>query len=558
LRRSMLFVILAALIAAASSARGVAPFYPLSEIRPGLKGVAYTVISGTDVRSFTVEILGLAQISAQNRQLILVKVSGALLREGKGIAAGMSGSPVYINDRLVGAISYGFERADPQYGLVTPIEYMMGLWERYPESGGLALAPSPILPPGCTAAVPVSTPLLISGRRVPAELKKAVGGLGLTLVVAGGSGTGTLETPAIQPGSAIAAVYAYGDYNAAAIGTVTWIDGRRFLAFGHPIANLGNVEYMAAGAYIYQIIPSADMPFKIGTPLNRIGRFVQDRGAGAGGILGEQADTVLVKATVLDKSTGKRANYETAVIREPSLLKAMSIAALLDAIDRTLDQYSAGSARVVLRIEGEGLDKPLVRHNMFFSYKDVATASLSDVGEAVDLITGNSYQQVRIKSIAVDVTISQALDMAAIESVRADRTTVRPGEQVLVDVELHPYRAEKTKASFIMTIPGNTPRGKMVITVRGGFQGNRNEDEEQLDLHLWLRGHPPTSLSEEVAALVERPRNNDLILEYIPFASDPAENDPDLEPVLQIQGCGFVVQGEHQLILEIMEPAENN
>jgi len=559
-KRVAIWPILGLLIVAGSFVRAGLPFFTLSEVRPGQKGLGYTVVYGTEVKPFAVEILGVIQNKSRDRSFILVKVSGGILRESKGIAAGMSGSPVFVDGRLAGAIGYAFDRSDPQYGLVTPIEDMLRLWERGSASanGGIALAPSAVLPPGCRTAVPVVTPLLVSGGRIPDELAALGRNLGLTpIATAETLGTGDQIAPPLQPGSAVAVVFALGDYNAVAIGTVTWLDGQRFLAFGHPVANRGLVDYPAAGAFIHQVISSLDIPFKVGVPLNQVGRFVQDRGAGASGIAGEAADTVLAKATVQDKGSGRHRTYQSAIVREPVLLRPICLASLLDAIDQTLDQYAAGTVRVTLRIEAEGLEGPLVRRNLFYDGKDVATVSLSEVGGAIDLLTQNDFREVRLKSVALEVGFTPAPLVATVVRARASRERVKPGDQVQVEVELRPFRAAAIVVPFTVTIPANASAGKLILTVRGGYVPTQDDgqNKDQAGFSQLFETKVPATLAEQVAAFTDRPRNNDLILEYLPFARDQNENDSEAEPIVLIQGCDFVVKGETQLILEVQAPA---
>ncbi|MGE5549631.1 MAG: SpoIVB peptidase S55 domain-containing protein [Bacteroidota bacterium] len=540
------------LLAAAPLIQGGPPFFSLTEVKPGQKGLGYTVPYGTEVKDFAVEILGVIQNKAKNRNFILVKVSGNIFRETKGIAAGMSGSPVFIDGRLAGAISYAFDRADPQYGLVTPVEDMLRLWERDYRGGPLALAPSPLLPFAGATAFPVLTPLLVSGSRVPPELEQTAGRFGLKLVTAVETlGYDARTAPKLQPGSAVAAAFSLGDYNAVAIGTVTWLDGKRFLAFGHPVANLGAVDYPATGAFIHRVIASTEMPFKIGVPLGSVGRFVQDRGAGASGVREEAADTVLVKAVVQDKDSGNRGTYQSAVASAPSLLRGMALAALLDAMDQTLDQYAAGSARVTLRIEGEGLERTLVRRNLFQDGKDVAAAALSEVGEAIDLIVQNEFQPIRLRSIVLEVSFSPSPLSATVLKARADRGQVRPGERVKVDVELRPFRGAPYTVPFTVTVPENAAAGKLMLSIRGGLSRNREEQEGKQASFADLFTKKPGSLEEHISAFVDRPHNNDLILEYLPFTRDEGDEDMDREPIVLIQGCDFVVMGETQVTLDV-------
>ncbi|MGE5599759.1 MAG: hypothetical protein ACM3XS_10300, partial [Bacteroidota bacterium] len=330
----------------------------------------------------------------------------------------------------------------------------------------------------------------------------------------------------------------------------------RFLAFGHPVVNRGDVDYQATGVFVHRVISNVDMPFKIGVPLGPVGRFVQDRGAGTSGVIGQAADTVLVKAIVQDKSTGRRETYQSEVIREPSLLRAMALAALLEAMDQTFDQYAPGSARVTLRLEGDGLPRPLVRRNLYYDGKDVATAALSEVGEAIDLLAQNEFQEVRLRAVTMEVSLSPAPLVANVVKASAGREKVRAGEEVQVDVELRPFRAATYKVPFTVKIPASAAPGKLILSIRGGYVRNREDQEgKQAGFAQLFMTKQPNSLEEQISSFTDRPRNSDLILEYLPLSSKE-DDGSDQEPIVLIQGCDYVVMGETQLILEVEGEAD--
>lgn len=559
-KKTLVCIALGAMILAGATLRAEWPFFTLSEVKEGQRGVGYTVVLGTEIRSFSVEVIGLVQNNARDRHFILIRVSGGVLHGSRGIAAGMSGSPVFISGRLAGAIGYAFDRADPSYGLVTPIEDMLRLWERQYETGSIALAPSPLLPPGCTRAIPVDTPLLISAGRIPAELESLGKRFGLRIVTAAPAfGAAARTTPPLQPGSAVAVAFALGDYSAVAIGTVTWLDGNRFLAFGHPVANHGDVDYPATGAYIYRVIDSIEMPFKIGVPLNQIGRFVQDRGAGASGIINEAADTVAIRAVVHDRGTGLRRTYDSVVVREPALFRALCRSAFLDAIDQTLDEYAPGSARVVLRIEADGLSQPLVRRNFFYHDKDIADAALAEVGEAIDLLYQNDFQEIRLRSVQLEVSLAPTPLLARVIRARVDREQVRPGEQVKVEVELKPFRLPSLVVPFTVTLPADLEPGSTVdLIVRGGYESVQEEQQSKDGFFGLVQSAQPATLAEYLAAFTDRPRNNELILEYLPFpGKGQGANSSGSKPIVLVQGCDYVVSGQTHLELKVLgEPAD--
>ena len=215
----------------------------LEEVKPGMHGVAKTVISGTKIEEFGVEVLGIMKDKGPSGDLILVRTYGDLIEKTGGIAQGMSGSPVYINGKLIGAIGYGWSLTDHKTGMVTPIGDMLKLLD-----SPLAVPPSS----EATNLQPLATPLMVSGfgERALSMLGEQLKPYSLVPYAAGEPSQG-VTYPSLEPGSAVGVQLVQGDVSVGALGTVTYVDDKKVLAFGHPFLKKGNVGYYMSNAYIF-------------------------------------------------------------------------------------------------------------------------------------------------------------------------------------------------------------------------------------------------------------------------------------------------------------------
>src|SRR5690554_5291234 len=349
--------ILVLLLLFAAGVQAAARVYPLEAVQPGLRGTAKTVVRGTEIETFEVEFLGVMRDAGPAGDLILIRASGDVIDRTGGIAAGMSGSPVYIGEQLVGAIAYAYSLSDHRIGFVTPIRDMLevlrmlepdreaapavpadepGATDGGPAAGPLAgtgevsvreviLAESwqeagelaREAPPGTMVFAPVRAPLLASGfsSRAFARLGEDLRAFNLVPVQAGGQAPPeAAAAPALEPGSAFGVQLVRGDVSLTSIGTVTYVEDDRFVGFGHSFLDRGPVDYVTTSAYIHYVVPSIDFPFKIGSVLEPVGALAQDRGAGVAGRNGQTPRMIPVTVSVqdLDRGVTRTTNFEVA------------------------------------------------------------------------------------------------------------------------------------------------------------------------------------------------------------------------------------------------------
>ncbi len=525
----LLVVLLCGFVSAADAQELFLP----EEVRPGLRGVAKTVISGNNIETFDVEILGLVPQSPPLSNLIMVRVSGDAIERSGGIAQGMSGSPVYIQDRLLGAISYTYAYTDHRIGLVTPAVDMFKLYDQMP-------VPEPVLPPGTSA---LRSPLLIEGlnERNARFLSEA---LGIERIQSIPSVTSNYSFGPVSlvAGSMVGVQLLRGDFQVASFGTVTHVneDGR-FLAFGHPFTHRGNVDFFASAAYVHYTLPTLELPFKIVSLGSTIGAIKQDRAVGLGGSLGSQSEYVAVNIQVRDRDRDLRKTYNVEAVKEPSILVPLVISSAYQSVDATLDRLGAGTSFVRLEFTAKDFSQRMIRENLFYSDSDIAVWSLTDLLSGLELLVNNNLQEVDLQEVRIEMEVVQERKTASIEKAVPSTFYVRAGEFVDVDVTIRPYRGATETRTLRIEIPQDIAPGLLTVTVRGGGTGYYVEkppvhtsvfeldEEDDEPVRQIISG--AESLDALITEYMDRERNNEIVAEFYPFL----ENGPQEEEVEQEQ-----------------------
>lgn len=550
---------------------GAEQFFPLEKIKPGMTGYGYTVFIGTKIEKFSFKVLATVDGTSEETKLILIRLSGKSLEKNGGLAAGMSGSPVYIGRKLVGAVSYGFENADPFLALVTPIRNMLNLFNSGDKARATIMHPNlynyyaRVTSLGLKP-VPVTTPVFVTGmgNRGYELISRILAKNGLKAVFwpdLSNSKETNVSMSNIKPGSAISVQMLSGDYQVSAIGTVTYINNDDFLAFGHSFTNKGTVDYLAFQAYIFQTVKSPELSFKLGAPLKIIGRITQDRLAGISGRFGETPDliTVMVNVKDLERNTAKLSSFQ--VISNEQMYPDLIIAGVTDAIDKTIDRVGNGTATVAIRIETAERAEPIFRMNMFYS-KDIAVACLNDLENLLNILAVNEFSKAIIKTVKIDIEVQNKQVSARIMELTSDRQTLKPGETFNVNAGIHTYRGDVFEVPFAVKLPDNVQTGKLVLNISGGGkqyledtgEGEQKKANTKFD-------NQARSLSELITKYTTAPKNNELVLEYYPSYSDndsknikdqTANNNKELKkPVKMKYQTDYFIYGDATLTVEI-------
>lgn len=494
--------------------------YPIDQVYPGLMGIGKTVVQGTEIEEFDVEVIGVIPQPAPTLGLVMVRVSGNAIDLAGGIASGMSGSPVYIDDKLLGAIGYGYEYSDHKVGLVTPAESMLAIVNYLPD---VELE----IPEGFTE---LQTPLMVTGihGRGFELLENALIPYNTQLLPAVSGITNKLDDVKLEPGSAFGVQLLRGDFQVVAFGTITDVDElNRFIGFGHSFLHKGDVSFFAAPAMVHYIMPNLEVPFKIASAGASVGGVYQDRSAGVAGILGKEPNYIPINIIVEDRSQDRTGEYQVEAVTDSSLISALAISSVYQGVDSTLDRIGSGTAYVRLEFFVEELLNPVVRENMFYSDADIAVWALSDLSEGIELITANNLQEINLEKINTEIVIEDTRKTAEIEKAVPRKFQVAAGDSVEVDVKIRPYRRPVESRILRIDIPEDTLPGLMTVSFRGGGSGYYNIKptvhttweslEAELNDELRLEPTGAENLDILLAKYMNREQNNEIIAEFYPF-----------------------------------------
>ncbi|MDI3542564.1 MAG: hypothetical protein PWP57_167, partial [Candidatus Atribacteria bacterium] len=354
-----------------------------------MKAIGKTVFYGTKIEDFQLEVIDVVEGKKVEESYFVVRVIDKKLQEMGGISAGMSGSPVFIQGEIAGALSYSWETKDNLIGVVTPIEAMLSLWEKEAPQGE-EVTPSPLIP-GST--------VLISGwgerasEKITDKLKKDFSlrkVFSTPLLSVGGEET-VVEDNSLQPGSAIGIQLVKGDAEVMSIGTLTFRDGDRILALGHPFLHRGKANYFLSSVYVNFSLQGLDLPFKVGKVIKEVGVVEEDRSAGVAGKIGVMPEVSEIKIKVRNGSKGER-EYNFEVVREEDILVDMLPELVLDAMDRSIDSQIPGSANVKLNMEGENFSWQ--EEFFWISDSDIASVTSINLGEVFKIVLSNPCRKI--------------------------------------------------------------------------------------------------------------------------------------------------------------------
>ena len=506
----------------------------LDKIHSGMEGSGYTVFQGTKVESFPVNIINVLENQGLNQDLILVKTSGEKMKEIGGIAAGMSGSPVYVDDKIIGAIAYSWANGSGLYALVTPIERMLDLLPEDSNEGEKLTSQLNNSEINLGEKLSkINAPLMVSGMsgRALDRLKKDMSDFDLRVVPGGEQKPRSQSSRKIKPGSAIAVQLVKRDINVSSIGTVTYIENNKIIAFGHSFTNRGQVKYLLSEAYINATIPNDQQPFKLGSTIDRaLGTINNDRNAGVSGVMREYPEIIPVKIQVNDKTRNKTDLIEVQIVKDERLFTSLTTDIALQSIDSVLDRIGKGTAKVDFSIIGSGLPEfELSRTNTFYSNSDIAGRSLSGLYQILELITTNPFKKVDIMSVNLNIDITKKDNIAFIKEVKILNEHVYPGDKVDIEATIQPYRKDEFKKIFSLKLPEDVDPGMSNIVVNGGFTGqsyqgtgynesNYTAENGEMKENS-IQGYK--NLSEMIDAYLSTPKNNEIIVQFYPGYNPP-------------------------------------
>ncbi len=457
---------------------GALPTIPIAEVQRGQRGYGLSVFAGTEPERFDVEVLGVMRNVSPDVSYILARLTGNGL-EKSGVAAGMSGSPVFLDGRLAGAVAFSWAFTNEAIAGITPIESMRQL------SG---LKPQPITPPpppvnlsdllagriprdllatqlaklrprfvdGVASAVQWSTSGF--GERSQALLRQALGNVG-----SGGRAEPGSVPDDLAPGKAVAVVLVDGDFQLAAFGTVTDRYGDHVLAFGHPLFGFGPVRVPMATSEVLTVLSSQNASFKISNSGRIVGAFEQDRKMGIQGRIGAEAPMVPMVLRV-DGERPREFRMRLAELPEfmPLLVGSSVLAGLESASYTTGSQSIDMTARLRLRGHGD------LEVRQSFDSESAGTEAAAFLLTIVAYLSQNSLEKVSLENIEVDLVQTQQPRFATLVGANASRTLVRPGDRVTLNLDLVAYRGDRFRRSLSLDLPQDLPAGRYSLLVGDG------------------------------------------------------------------------------------------
>ncbi len=623
---------------------------PYGEVWGGEVATCYTVVDGSgEIQPFRVDLIGKMDGGKGGSRSIMAKASGELIEQTGGVLQGMSGSPVYVDGRLVGALASGIKEMAPYTFFITPIEDMMPLWslpdnknkgrlasfdlKKYQEDKAkkaeedakkeaegekaegsedkaadkqeakpedvAAEAGEPLTgseakigaepakeaakaepakgEPAKEAAKAESAkgePAKEAAKTEPAQemtkepkstlffsgfnsnglnyLKKKLDPRGEFSFVPMGieAGQGYLSThynAELQPGSPVGVAVVCGDFSVGASGTVTAVDGKKVLAFGHSFLHKGNVNYFMTEASVVGTISGPAAGMKIANMGAIIGRVNQDRETGIAGILGEFPSVVPMKIQVEDKTLGRQENYGVRIAYDEDFLPQLTAGVAYAAVSKTSDSTAGATAKVDFTIRTDALPAGKVtRSNMFYGAEDVGQNAIGELAQAMNLICSNKDRESAIVDVQAKISVEEGRHTASILSATPEKMTAAPGETVNFKTTIKPYRGEKQTLTIPFTVPKFQQEGLMQLDVRGGGfipitaamllqqVGIETADEEGKN----------QKVSEKLQNLMDTPKNNEIII--APGAGQPPTSEKEQKRMIREAAKAAKAQAEEE------------
>ena len=637
---------------AAVPAHAMDPILPFRDVKGGMTGTAYTVVdSSGEIRSFDVDIVGNMDNGKGSSRMIMARARGPVIEQTGGILQGMSGSPVYVNGRLVGAVAAGIKEMTPYTFFITPIEDMMKLWtmpdtknktrlktvnmhkvveerkkqaakekeeenKKAETSGNVILnriidviheaedtaretkakqeadekeqaekekaeaaaakaadkaaakdaakakeAADAPAEDAATAedkaavdeAAKASTPvkdaaaaktaaatedkaqakdekaltkqpkavMYLSGFSQPGIdfLQKNVPvGRDVTFMPMGvrteGEGN-TLYNASLKPGSAVGVAIVYGDFAVGATGTVTAVDGKKILGFGHPFLHRGNVNYFMTDATVVGTISGQSNGMKIANIGNIIGRISQDRETGIAGTIGDFPTVVPVKVRIKDTTLGRTDDYGARIAYDEDFLPELSGGIAYAAMTKTSDTLAGSTANVHFTIRTNAAEGgKFERSNMFYNTADVGQIAVGELMQAMSIVCSNTEQESDIVDVQVDVQMENGRKTATLVSAVPDKATVKPGDLVKFTTTIKPYRRDKETLLIPYRVPVTAPEGPLTLDIRGGGVAPIAQLKllQQTGLDLIAQEDKTATTKDKLQGLKRTGRNNEIII----------------------------------------------
>ncbi len=472
---------------------------PVAEVRAGMQGIGKTVLKGTEITTFEATVIGVLHNVSPGRDVVLCKLTGAGL-EYSGVIAGMSGSPIYIDNKLMGAVAYTWSFNKEPIAGVTPFEQMRSFAdEQLPNSFVISATSDGTIPVSVldldrdpfdlfeqTSAAgsqeialdargltPIAIPLSATGFGAHSlrSLESRLARFGVVPIASGGAGDEVGDAHADEPivaGASLAASLVTGDFDLSGIGTVTHVEGDRVWGWGHPFMGGGRCNYLLRSGFVHLVNPKHDLSTKIGSPLSIHGVVNADVSTCIAGDLNAKADLLPVTISVSQNPSGKALEYHVQIVRHPTLLGPLIATVLSNALEGAGALGQEITVEIEARIQARDME-PIVVQNRY-SGSDVAGTKgamrpLNQVAIIADGLTRNPFQPTYLESIECKTVVTCRRTSATIVAARLNSDRFEPGEQIQATVTLRPYKCEPTDVVLSLDLPESLPPGSYKATI---------------------------------------------------------------------------------------------
>jgi len=531
---------------AAPGVHAMPPILPYEEVTEGMQGTAYTVLDTSgEIRTFPIEIIGRMESGKGSQRMIMARTSGDFIEHVGGVLQGMSGSPIYVDGRLIGALAAGLKDLSPYTFFITPIEDMTPLWDmpdtknqtriqtvniveavearrkaeekeklraREKAVGKMSRAEREAewrdmidaltgkkaddtkaaeeTSEGTNEAPEENTPAQSETAEQGKTEEKAyfftrgfnAAGLryleknlpaGTTFIPLGTTGdSGKIHTrydATLEGGQPIGVAVVYGDFSIGATGTVTAVDGKKVVAFGHSFMHKGNVNYFMTDADVIGTIAGQSNGVKIANIGSVIGRISQDRETGVAGMLGTFPTAVPVRIHVKDDALGTEETFGAQIAYDEDFLPVLSSSIAYAAMSKVSDALGSSTARIHFTIRTNAYENGVFeRRNMYYNTADVGQIAVTELLQALGTIVTNAEKESDIVDVDVDVELTGDRQTALLVSATPDKTTVKPGETVTFQTKIRPYRKPEETLSIPYKVPKDQVPGTLNLDIRGG------------------------------------------------------------------------------------------
>jgi hypothetical protein len=600
----ILGLFLALVFAVAQGARAQ-DFFPLKDVRPGLRGIGRTIFQGNHIEDFQVEILGVIQNAGPKQDIVLARLSGGPLAEA-GVIQGMSGSPVYIGGKLLGAVALGFAFSKEPIAGIQPIEQMIAdssfpaeaMTRPLAQTGARSAQANVRLVYGAPLRLPslpasafplenmsqILTPLALSGftprtlETFAPEFRKL--GFQPQQAVSSGSPSSHNLSGGVQPGSMISVELVSGDMSIGADGTVTYVHDKRLYAFGHRFLDSGSIEMPFARSEVIAVLPTLNTSFKLSSPKEWVGTILSDRATAVAGEIGRRARTIPANIAIQSANTGAH-SYRMQIVNDRLLLPFLTQTVLFSAIDATERTLGSGTIRLHSHITFEGDLPAMDLHDVFVSDSGLAVQVSSDAVVTLAFVLSAGFDSVRVKEMSFEMEPVQAKRQLYITQAWTSAHEVRPGDSVTVSALLGGENGAQLMRQATYKIPIGAAPGLLNFTISDAntlnfpeFAGmnaasaktasnliqliNRYRGAEAAYLRVW-RSEPAFSISGPLPGgeITDPPPSVMLIL------ADPSESPTSNTAQLATRGSGiaeirvpvdgYVVSGAKTVQVEVKE-----